>query len=134
MAFPELQLEWKDERFRCRATFDVLAQIEQKVALQKLAYTIVYDRDQVPMTHVAWVFYCLLHNAGANCTPEQVWDGIRKGSVGTDELSSVMRFVIQETYEISSDNSPQQPGKAKGGGNKKGRRRRRRSSSETSTQ
>lgn len=134
-AFPELSLSWDGAAYRCRPTFDVLAQIEQKVALQKLAYTIVFDRDNVPMTHIAWVMYCLLHGAGAPVTPDGVWRAVRDPDAGVaqDHLAEVMRFVIQETYGVSAEANEPQPGKAKSGGGKRKRKRRRRSSSATST-
>lgn len=135
-SFPELELSWDGATYRCRPTFDCLAQIEQKVALQRLAYVVAFDRDNIPMTHISWVMYCLLKDAGAPVTPDGVWNAIRTQDISTGDLSDVMRFVIQETYGVSAESQPQgaaeaQPGKAKGGGKK--RRRRRRSSSGTST-
>lgn len=113
-AFPELFLTWEGREYRCRPTMDVVTHIEQRVPLQKLAFTVVRDPESVPISHVAWVIYCLLHGAGAPCSADQVWQAMRTQELSTQDVTATLQYVIQEIYGVGPENPPKKTQAAAG--------------------
>jgi hypothetical protein len=108
-SFPELYLTWDDVEYRCRINMDMLTQIEQRVALQALARDIVFDANNVKVSNVAWVIYCLLRAAGAPVTADDIWQGMKSDALSDEDVSSVMKFVITEIYGGGPENPAKKP-------------------------
>lgn len=97
---PELILSWKGVDYRCRTTMDVIMHIEDKVSLSRLAnrcLTGAKDGD-IPNSHVAWVYFCLLQGGGAVISIEDVWKELKDNGISIQESTKVMQFVITEVY------------------------------------
>lgn len=110
--FPELFLSWgADEdgepiEYRCRVTMDVAMHIEQRVALQELANRVVRNPEGIPISHVAWVMYCLLSGAGAPCSSADVWAAMRQQTLHESSVAATLQYVIQEVYGVGPERTP----------------------------
>lgn len=102
---PGLLLSWRGVEYRCRTTLDVIMHIEDKVTLSQLAYRSVTGAQDggIPSSHIAWVYYCLLRGAGAQLTPDDVWQHIKSDSSSVDQVAEVIRFVIAEVYGVGPE-------------------------------
>ena len=69
--YPEVQIEWGGTEYSTKATFKVINKIEQSVSLAGLV-TKVQSGD-VPLSHLATVYGCLLRGAGVAVDDEEVF-------------------------------------------------------------
>lgn len=119
VSFPELYLTWRDTEYRCRVNMDVLTQIEQRVALQKLAQDIVFDAANIKVSHVAWVIFCILRGAGASVTADEVWQAMKDNQLSDKDVADVMQYVIAEIFGSGPEKTgKKQKAQAKGKGKK----------------
>jgi hypothetical protein len=101
----ELLMKWGGSDYRCRVSHDVIMQIENKVTLQGLASKITSNSDDIPTSHVAWVYYCLLKSAGAPVTTDDVWLAVKDQKADPSTLEAVMGFIFAEVYGVGPEDS-----------------------------
>lgn len=105
----ELILTWGEQEYRCRPTHDVIMHIENKVVLMDLGNRISTgsDIENVPVSHLAWVAYCLLKGAGAPVSSEMVWESFRQNNVSPDMMKDVILFVYSEVFGVGPSDPPE---------------------------
>lgn len=86
---------------------DVLTQIEQRVPLQALAHDVVFNPNDVKLSHVAWLVHCILRGAGAPASADDVWQAMKGGDLSQDDITAVLQYAITEIY----GSGPENPGK-----------------------
>lgn len=98
----ELLLKWEGTEYRCRVTHDLIMQIENKVVLQELAQRLTNGAESLnfPMSHISWLFYCVLRSAGAPVTTEGVWTTVRDNSTDPETLNTLIGFIYAEVYGV----------------------------------
>lgn len=69
--FKEQKIEWQGEEVTLRATMRVINEIEQTVSLANLAGRI--QKGDVPLSHLATVYGCLLRGSGVFVSDEDVY-------------------------------------------------------------
>lgn len=94
----EIRITWGGEEYACRPTMRVLMMVEEQVLLHKLASRIIRGADEIPTTHLIWVIYCLLYNAGARCTADDVHEACMDGRLNADVMLSVAEWIVAEVY------------------------------------
>jgi len=114
---PVLSVAFQGRHYDCRPTMRCLMLIENEVPLQRLARVITLHPDDIPISHICWVIYCLLKTAGAPVEPDDVLAAIKNGDLPDDVSASVMRFVLAEVFGTG----PEKPIETGGDGSKKKR-------------
>lgn len=96
----ELTLTYSGTEYRCRTTYDVLMHIEDRVTLATLAARVAAGAESgnVPMSHVAWVYFCLLQGGGAPVSPQDVMDAVAQDKTTGEAIESVLAFVLAEVF------------------------------------
>ncbi len=95
-----LDIEWGGENFRCKADMKSIMMIEERVPLHRLAQRVVSDPEGIPVSHLVWCVYCLLHTAGCKATADDVRDAVRDGNLPADTMTDVVKWLLVETYGV----------------------------------
>ena len=69
--FKEHKIKWQGEEVTLRATMRIINEIEQTVSLAALARRV--NQGDIPLSHLATVYACLLRGAGVYVTDEDVY-------------------------------------------------------------
>ena len=98
----EFTLTYGGSEYRCRASYDVLMDIENKVIISSLAHRIFKGalNGEIPDSHVNWVLTCLLNGAGANVDPQKLFDDVACGNVSDATITAAMHFIIGQVYNV----------------------------------
>jgi hypothetical protein len=96
----ELLIEFDGAEYRCRASYDVIMHVEDRVTLATLASRVAAGAQtgDVPMSHVAWVYYCLLHGAGAPVAMQDVMDAVAEDKTTGESIQAVLAFILAEVF------------------------------------
>lgn len=101
MAFGKrVKLSFDGQDYETQVTLDVIAEMEQRVNLLKLAQSLA--TGDVKMSHVAIVFASLLRSAGAKVTDDDVWQAMF-GDGAADVVSAAtiaLSCVFPETKTV----------------------------------
>lgn len=94
----ELRLTWEGREYSCRPDMRALVMIEERVLLHQLARKVLSGADQIPMTHLVWVVYCLLYTAGARCTADDVYEAVSTERLSAETMMLVAQWIVEEVY------------------------------------
>jgi hypothetical protein len=96
----ELTLTYGGAEYRCRTTYDVLMHIEDRVTLATLAARVAAGAESgnVPMSHIAWVYFCLLQGGGAPVAMQDVMDSVAQDKTTGTAIEAVLAFILAEVF------------------------------------
>lgn len=97
----EVRLTWGGQEYACRPDMRTLMMIEEQVLLHKLASKIIRGADEIPSSHLVWVIYCLLFQAGARVTADEVYQATFDGALGADTMLDVASWIVAEVYGVT---------------------------------
>jgi hypothetical protein len=102
----ELLIKFDGTEYRCRASYDVIMHVENKVILSELAGRLATGAasGNVPFSHIVWVMFCLLKAAGAPVlTADDVWEKTKANQLDQDTLQAVMFFIVGEVFGVGPE-------------------------------
>lgn len=114
-SLPVISVTWQGRHYECRPTMRCVMLIENEVPLQRLARVIMTTPQDIPISHICWVVYCLLKTAGAPVEPDDVFEAMKNGELPDDTSADIMRFVMAEVFGTG----PEKPAPVSGGSKKK---------------
>lgn len=98
-----IAIDWQGEEIEFTPSFDLFMRIEEKVSFARIADAMTQaglgKPAELPLSHVAWVVYCCLREAGAAVrTPLDAHQAVVGGSV---KYGSVIGALIVAYYTAS---------------------------------
>jgi hypothetical protein len=93
-----LRISYEGTEYECRPDMRTLMMVEERVLLHKLASSITRGFDEVPMTHLIWVMYCLLYCAGARVTADDVREALLANKLDAGVVIDVAKWIVAEVY------------------------------------